>query len=60
MKYKDKPVYKIQYIIMENETNKVLMITTKEVDRRDISGIGEYALLLNRTFCNTYVLIKVY
>lgn len=60
MNLKDKPVYKVQFIIIENETNKVLRITTQKIDRRNISCIGEHALSINRTFTNSYVLMKVY
>lgn len=60
MNFKDKPVYKVQCIIIENETNKVLRITTQKVDRRDISCIGEQALSLNRAYNNSYILMKIY
>lgn len=59
-RYREKLVYKVQFIITERDTNKVLRISTQEIDRRNIASIGELALSLNGGFYNTCVLIKIY
>ena len=59
-RYGLKPIYKVKYIIAENDTNKVLRIYTYDVQQTELSKIGQYAIKLKNETLNSYVLIKIY